>query len=107
MSQNPDEMVRVRYDNGAEVTLTRGVAESAGYTILDGKRAADVRGAALSDKPHLKLDPAKVNYETQDAGDLKVEAEARGITIVGTGKNGAVTKADTVAALQTADATRT
>ncbi len=80
---NPDELVRVKYDNGSEVTLTRLVAEKHGYKILD-KQAADLRGTALSDKPQLKL----------------------GVTVTGTGKEGAVVKADLVAALQTNDATR-
>lgn len=104
---NPDEFVRVRYDNGAEVTLTRAVAEKSGYKILDGKRAEDNLGVALSDKPHLKLDPAAMNYDSQTADDLAKETEARGLTVTGTGKNGAVTKADSVAALQTYDASRT
>lgn len=104
---NPDEFVRVRYDNGSEVTLTRGVAEKAKYKILDDKKAEDIRGVALSDKPHLKLDPAVVDYSKQSVEDLVKEAENRGVTVTGTGKEGAVVKADLVAALQTYDATRT
>ena len=104
---NPDEFVRVRYDNGAEVTLTRAVAEKNGYKILTDKQAEDLRGVALSDKPHLKLDPAVVNYDKQGADELAKEAEARGLTVTGTGKDGAVLKADVVAALQTDDASRT
>lgn len=104
--RNPDEFVRVRYDNGSEVTLTRSVAEKAGYKILDDKRAEDNLGVALSDKPHLKLDPAVVNYDSQSSADLAKEAEARGLTVTGTGKDGAITKADNVAALQTYDAGR-
>lgn len=104
--KNPDELVRVKYDNGSEVTLTRLVAEKHGYKILD-KPAADLRGTALSDKPELKLDPAVVDYERQSATDLAAEADRRGLTITGTGKEGAVLKADVVAALQTNDAERT
>lgn len=43
-------------------------------------------------------------YGSQKAGDLQDEADKRGLTVDGTGKDGAVVKADLVAALEADDA---
>ena len=104
----PDELVRVKAENGAHATLYRSQAEQFGLDILDDRPAADPRGFALSDKPNAELIPASdpgdpstptaPDYGSMSAADLRTEVERRGLTTDGT------SKAAYAAALQANDA---
>lgn len=97
------EFVRVKLENGAEATLSREFAEIKGIEILDNKPATDVRGLALADKPHVSLAAADSPYKGKSAEDLQVEADARGLTVEGTGQDGRVLKSDLLSALVASD----
>lgn len=97
-----DDFVRVKLENDAEATVTADQAKAHGLKVLD-KPAIDARGYALSDKPKANLTPAGSRYDSMKPEELQAEAEARQVSVEGTGKDGNVLKADLVAALVAAD----
>lgn len=98
-----DDFVRVKLENGAEATVTADQAAAHKLEVLKDKPATDARGYALSDKPKANLTPAGSRYDSMKPEELQAEAESRGMTVEGTGKDGNVLKADYVAALVAAD----
>ena len=78
---SPYELVRVRLEDGTQVSMTRAAAEQAevdGFTaeVLDDKPATDVLGNALPPKPYTGKDgnaPAK--DATANAAETETETE--------------------------------
>ena len=96
------KLVRVKAENGSEVSVTEAFAARHKLEVLP-KSAADARGIALNEKPHIKLAPAGTRYDAMKPEELKAEADQRQVSVEGTGKDGNVLKSDLVAALVLAD----
>lgn len=95
-------LVRVKAENGSEVTVTEAFAAKHKLPVLE-KDAADARGFALSEKRHIKLTPAGTKYDAMKPDELQAQVEQRQIHVEGTGKDGNVLKSDLVLALVAAD----
>lgn len=93
-----DDMVRVKLENGAEATVTKVQADKHKLEVLD-KRATDARGYALPEKPKVELPKSGSKYDGMKPEELQAEADARQLSVEGTGKDGNVLKADLVTAL--------
>lgn len=97
------DFVRVKLENGSEATLSREFAEKAGVKILNGKPAVDQRGEALNAKHQADLSTGG-KYAGVKTEDLQADADLRGLTVEGTGKDGNILKTDLVAGLEAHDA---
>lgn len=97
------DMVRVKLENGSEVTLSREFAEEKKLEILDRKPALNARGEALDAKHKANLTAAS-KYAGMKPDELQAEAELRGLTVEGSGAGGNILKADYVTALDAHDA---
>lgn len=97
------DFVRVKVENGSEVTLDRGFAEAKKLEILDDKPAVDQRGYALNAKHKANLAPSGSKYAGMKPEDLQAMVDERQLSVEGSGKDGNVLKADLVAALDAHD----